>query len=188
MSDSQAVYSRTLGPRVMTSAKSSLLRPISAEDLFRQYGERILFYLRGLVGDEHAAEDLLQDVFVNLVKSGALKSASINSAFLFRCARNAALNALDDHGRARRAADGWKHWKMALVSGEASGTQTDAGHLTDALQILDEDTRELVLLKTHGELSYSEIAEIIGSSKSTVAERYVKALQKLKAHLDRSGQ
>src|SRR5688572_24832988 len=115
MSDSQAVYSRTIGRRVVSVTKTNLSQITTAEDVFPQYGERILFYLRGLVGDEHAAEDLLQDVFMNLVKSGALKNASLNSAYLFRCARNAALNSLDSDGRARRAADGWKHWKMALV-------------------------------------------------------------------------
>jgi RNA polymerase sigma-70 factor (ECF subfamily) len=190
MKESGAAISNELP--VMIEAKKSagiVARESQAESLFRRHGERLLFYLRGLVGDEHAAEDLLQDLFVSLIKSGALhKAESSGGAYLFCCARNAALNALDSAGRSRRASEGWKRWKSALLStgcGQQDVLEADA--LTDALKILDEDAREIVLLHTHAGLSFSEIAEITGSPKSTVADRYAKALLLLKAQLARSG-
>jgi RNA polymerase sigma-70 factor, ECF subfamily len=184
-----AIISHRIPPKLLARRVAMSSNCTAAEKVFQQYGERILFYLRGLVGDDHVAEDLLQDVFVNLVKTGALQNPSaINTAYLFRCARNAALNSLDSAGRARRAADGWRHWKLALTStGSGDADHAEAELLTNALQILDEGIRELVLLRTHADLSFSEIAEILGSPKSTVAEQYAKALQTLKAFLERSG-
>jgi RNA polymerase sigma-70 factor (ECF subfamily) len=146
--------------------------------------ERVFFYLRGLLGDEHLAEDVLHDVFVTVVDRTA--NSSHNDAFVFKAARNAAFNILTERQRARRAADGWKNWKLALApTGQTPEDLEEARTLLDALRGLDEDEREIVLLRTHADLTFAEIAVALQMPKSTVAERYAKALAKLKTFLGR---
>jgi RNA polymerase sigma-70 factor (ECF subfamily) len=158
-------------------------------DLNQRYGalaERVLFYLRGLLGDEHLAEDVLHDVFVTVVHRAG---EAPNDAFIFKAARNAALNILSDRQRARRAGEGWKNWKMALAPADPSPeAREEANALLDGLRTLDEDEREIVLLRTHAELTFAEIAVALQIPKSTVAERHAKALAKLKRFLDDPGE
>jgi RNA polymerase sigma factor (sigma-70 family) len=156
-----------------------------SQQAYDDLAERLLFYLRGLLGDEHLAEDVLHDVFVTVV---GRESVEHNDAFIFKAARNAALNVLSERQRARRAADGWKNWKLALApAAHLPEALEEARVLLDALRQLDEDAREIVLLRTHAELTFAEIGVALQMPTSTVADRYTKALAVLKQTLGRSG-
>lgn len=149
--------------------------------------DRLYFYLRGLTGDAHLAEDLLQDLHVKLLeaRSRSTPADPRAEAFCFKAARNAAFNAIDRMQRRRRAGEGWQRWKLALqpASLEPSARE-EFEALGRALAHLEESERELVLLKTHADLSFAQLAELLNVPRATLCDRYAQALRKLRALLD----
>jgi RNA polymerase sigma-70 factor (ECF subfamily) len=59
----------------------------------------------------------------------------------------------------------------------------DWHRLHAAIRALPEEQREVLVLKIDGELTYAQIARIVGVSVSTAASRYQYALKKLKTSL-----
>jgi RNA polymerase sigma-70 factor (ECF subfamily) len=135
-----------------------------------------------LLNSKEDAEDVVQEVFVSLVRSRT-RLAQVDNlrAYLFASLRNA----VSQHGRRRKLDQ--------MVSLERfdepmdSKTRSTAGdrsfELEQALLRLPFEQRELVALKIDGELTFAEIAEVLNISPNTAASRYRYALEKLREAL-----
>jgi RNA polymerase sigma-70 factor, ECF subfamily len=133
--------------------------------LYVRYADDVLAYVRSIVGDHHAAEDVTQNVFAKLMSAiqryeerGAIPFAG----WIMRVARNAAL----DHLRARR---------QIPVEEVRSADPADEGRelerrqcLKAALAALPEEQREVLVLRHMLGLSPPEIAARLGKTESSV--------------------
>ena len=66
---------------------------------------------------------------------------------------------------------------------QAASDGPDWQRLQQAVRSLPDEQREVVALKIDGELTFAQIAQIVGVSVSTAASRYQYALRKLRASL-----
>jgi RNA polymerase sigma-70 factor (ECF subfamily) len=145
------------------------------DDLFARYREPVFRFLRRLLRDGAAAEDLTQEAFLRAMR-GTYRANGHERAWIFEIARNLAR----DHARAsaRRPA--------TEVFEDAAGPLTDramALTLDAALASLDDDDREVFLLKEVGGLSYAEIAEACGLTPDAVRSRLHRTRLTLRKHL-----
>jgi len=148
------------------------------QQLLDDFGTRTLRYLRGLVGDE--ADDVQQDVWLSVYRAIAtLANPGAFRTWLFSTTRRRAL----DHLRKRRreeeliadAAD-----DVLYDAADESALDTfDAGALDDVLAGLPQPQREVLLLRFQDQMSYSEIAVIVGCPVGTVKTRIHHAKRKL---------
>jgi len=141
--------------------------------LYELHGPALLAYASALLRDPSAAEDVLHQVFLNVLRG----RASINgapAAYLFRAVRNTALNHVRGTSREVELADGG----VWLESSDGSKETSIA--LQSALKRLPEEQREMVVLKIWGELTFEEAAAVIGIPANTAASRYRYGLAKLK--------
>lgn len=142
---------------------------------------RSLRYLFALVHDRDDAEDALQSAMVRIaVKPKKLAKADNPWGYFLRIVRNEALTIV----RRKRP----KRLPVAMLD---VGT-TDAPHCEDAelrelvqeaIDKLPAEQAEVVVLKIWEELTFAEIAEVLGESPNTAASRYRYALNKLTQHL-----
>jgi RNA polymerase sigma-70 factor (ECF subfamily) len=76
------------------------------------------------------------------------------------------------------------HEQTAAVAPRTSSAGADGPdttlELTDLLSKLEPSDREIVVLRVWGQLSWEEIASVVGGSKSTAQRNYVQALQQLR--------
>jgi RNA polymerase sigma-70 factor (ECF subfamily) len=131
--------------------------------LFVRYREPVFRFLRRLLRDGAAAEDLTQDAFVRAMR-GPYRSNGHERAWIFQIARNLAR----DHVKAaaRRPA------VVGLPETPAPGAdRTDTLALEAAIAALDDEDRAVFLLKEIGGLSYAEIAEACGLTPDAVRSR-----------------
>ena len=145
--------------------------------LMDQFGARTLRYLRALVGEE--AEDVQQEVWLAVYRGiAALADPRAFRTWLFRTARHRALDFLRKRKRERDLIEG--------ISLERSHDNQAAGpdnsvtdSMLDALDDLAPAHREVCLLRYRDDLSYAEIALVMGCSIGTVRSRLHYARERL---------
>jgi RNA polymerase sigma-70 factor (ECF subfamily) len=144
------------------------------EMLYRQHGSALLLFASAITGDRARAQDMLHQVFVKLLENGNLRHAVDAKAYLFTCVRNAALN--DVKARQRDVAiDDESPWFAP-----PNRDYAEELNLRRALCALPDDQRQVIILHVWGELTFSQIAQLLSISSNTAASRYRYGLAKLR--------
>jgi RNA polymerase sigma-70 factor (ECF subfamily) len=144
------------------------------DDLFARYREPVFRFLRRMLGDGAAAEDLTQDTFLRAL-GATYRANGQERGWVFQIARNLAR----DHARARTRVRGLQALGDAAVHGDPLlGLELDA-----ALGTLTDDDREVFLMKEIGGLSYAEIALACDMTPDAVRSRLHRARLALRKQL-----
>jgi RNA polymerase sigma-70 factor (ECF subfamily) len=145
------------------------------------FGERTLVYLEGLVGRDEA-EDVHQEVWLAVYRGiRTLHNPRAFRTWLFRAARHHAIDFLRRCKRERRLLELAAVEARVHERGEEEpgiGIEPDVV-LDAALSELSPAHREVMTLRIRDELSYAEIAMVVGCPIGTVRTRLHRAKQKL---------
>ncbi len=156
------------------------MEPRACERLWREYADRLVLYAASLLGDRAAGEDVVQAVFVRLLTAPGIIDSE--AGFLFRSVRNEALDAMRSSRRAARAREHLFDIRGADPRDEAELAEFRA-KVERELAALPPGRREVVVLKIWGELTFPEIAAILGATEKSVDHLYYRALEALEARL-----
>ena len=172
------------------------------ERLVARYEKPIWNFIRRFVKDAATAEDLLQEVFLRVVKSAdEWRGAAKFSTWLYTIARNLTV----DHARRsvhRNAASldaesnvgdspTTLHDRIASTDRRADELASDREtkrRIDEAVAALPADQREVFLMREVMEMPFAEIAAAVGASEPTVKSRMRYALEKLRAALVELGE
>jgi RNA polymerase sigma-70 factor (ECF subfamily) len=149
--------------------------------LFERYHRPLFVFLARMTGNPAAAEDLVQDVFVRVLKYRATwRDEGRFETWLFRIARNARA----DYFRARssdapidEAAD---HPSRAPLVIDTLARNREVARLQRALMLLREDKRELIVLARYRGMKLEAIADLLGIEVGTVKVRMHRAVKELR--------
>ncbi len=160
--------------------ESVLVERVACERLWREYADRLVLYAASILGDRGAGEDVVQTFFVRLLTAPGIIDSE--AGFLFRSVRNEALDAMRSSRRASRAREHLFDLRSADPRDEAELAEfrSNVEHELDALP---PEQREAVVLKIWGELTFPEIAAILGATEKAVEHRYYRALELLESRL-----
>jgi RNA polymerase sigma-70 factor (ECF subfamily) len=154
--------------------------------LFECYKDRVYSIALGFCdGDEAAAKDITQDTFVKLMmRVSQFQNRSEFSTWLYRLVVNACL----DRRRARRriqlfAVPPRDTPDPSRSAEDRFGQRESERALRAAIASLKPKLRVAILLKYFEELSYDEMATVLGCSKGTVASRLNRGHQALARRL-----
>jgi RNA polymerase sigma-70 factor (ECF subfamily) len=151
-------------------------------DLFERHHRRLYGFFLRLTGDRGAAEDLVQEVFVRMLKyRHTFKPGAELGPWIYALARNAAA----DHWRARPrelSRDPEAPEPAAELPHPLDGLERreQSARLAAALARLHPEKRELLLLARGGELRYDGIGELLGCSVGAVKLRVHRAMKDLR--------
>ena len=147
--------------------------------LYVRYADDVLAYVQSIVHDHHAAEDIMQNVFVKLTTAiGKYEERSVPfAAWIMRVARNAAL----DHLRARRQIPVEEVRTTEPRNGELASERRQC--LVEALAALPREQRRVLCLRHMSGLSPLEIAEKLGKTESAVHGLHHRGREALKSML-----
>ena len=169
------------------------------EEMVSLYRDRVFGLILRMVGNREEAEDLAQEVFITVLKSiDGFRGESKFSTWLYRIAANHTKNRIKYLQRRAYKATGEydEAAEHAVQRGEAAaprplnpesamaGAQIDRV-VQGAIAELDEDHRELVVLRDMEELSYEEIVAVTGLNEGTVKSRLHRARTALKEIVQR---
>jgi RNA polymerase sigma-70 factor (ECF subfamily) len=163
------------------------------ERLVAIYSPRLYGYLLRLVGRPDDAEELLQEVFLRLVRSmDKYRHDGQLTAYLFRIATNI----VRDRARRRKvrptqvsdseATDEGGLTLEAQLPGDGPSPDDSLHHreradrLHAALEKLPEEQQQVILLRHFSELPFGEIAELMDCPVGTVLARAHRGLKRLR--------
>lgn len=145
------------------------------DSLFARYREPVYRFLRRMLRDGPAAEDLAQETFLRAL-NGRYQANGHERAWIFQIARNLA--------RDRARSEQRRPVLVAFEDGDGpSADPLLALALDTALAGLGDDDREVFLLREVGGLSYGEIARACGLTPDAVRSRLHRARLALRAAL-----
>ena len=130
-------------------------------------------------------EDLVQETYLRLWKyRREYKPTAKLSTFLFLMARQVRIDALRRQTRRENREEDWGKEQPTSEGPKAFGVREDVRW---ALAKLSEPLRDVIELGVFQDLSYAEVAEILGIPVGTVKSRMHNALKELKDIFDEQG-
>lgn len=149
-----------------------------AEALFAEHQPGVLRYLTRVVGHADTARDLTQEVFLRISRADVPRASSEQlRGWVFRIARNLALNHLRDRGRRPDPAP------LPETSAQPARQELSVA-VGEALARLADLDRDVFLLREAAGLSYDEIASACELTTDAVRARLHRARLQLRDALD----
>ena len=162
------------------------------QELFQKFSPRVLQFTRRLVGNEARAEEVTQDVFVQVFRfRDRYQPQSRFSTWLFTIATNLCLNELRRPERQLRV-DLWDQERAegpplpdprALSPEDGAATLELGRRLETAVAALPPKQRAALLLSRVDGLAYDDVAAVLGCSEGAVKALLFRATQTLKRSL-----
>jgi RNA polymerase sigma-70 factor (ECF subfamily) len=191
----QQLEARDPDVRLMVLVRTD--EPGAFESLVERYQNRLVGILFHLVGNMDEAEDLCQEVFLRIYKArrGYRPKAKF-STWLFTIANNLALNHIRNKNRKGNVslAGASSSQPVSPIARQLVGREgTPSAQMRkaelsdvvrDALATLNEDQKMAVLLNKFEEMSYAEIAGIMGRSPAAIKSLLARARNQLREQLE----
>ena len=130
-----------------------------------------------IVQSKEIAEDVTQDVFVKLFLSPPDSSVKNPRAWIFRMARNSAIDAL-------RKKQSTVIEDTELASDDEISALSMRMDIESAIKKLSCIEREILSLRINADLNFNEISRIVGLTLSATYRKYRKAIKTLKVFLE----
>jgi len=149
--------------------------------LFDRYSRRLYNYFYLQIKDRLKSEDLVQNVFYNILKyRHTYKNRADFRAWMYTIARNEKTHYFKKERVLHNTIDIEQSNEIDSNPEKNLERKTDISHLHMALQRISSDNRELIILSRFNELTYSEISEIVGCKISTLKVRMYRAIKELR--------
>ena len=171
-------------------------------ELVEAYEQRVFRLVFRMLGRRDEAEDMAQEVFVQVFKAVAtFRGESKLSTWIYRIAVNLCKNRIKYLTRRHEGAQQElepvaERAPLSEAKGVTFGDVARPDHMVEGLQLelivkrciaeIDPDFREVLVLRDVEDLSYEEIAEITGLADGTVKSRIHRARAMLKLKVEKA--
>jgi RNA polymerase sigma-70 factor (ECF subfamily) len=161
----ELIYERLLVIRCQTGDEMAFA------ELVERYSPRLRYFLRKLLTSADWAEDSLQDVWLDVFRAlPRLADPQALRAWIYRIARDRALARLRKSRRREQPLDEANCIDPATMD-ESPFSPEDAAAIHAALDQLPAEQREVLVLRFLEDMSYEQIARIVGCQLGTVRSR-----------------
>lgn len=171
----------------VTLIRAAQVDPAAFGALHQHYHNQVYWYLRARTSNDDDASDLTQQVFMQALEAlpRYRDRGAPFAAWLFRIARNAAIN-FHRSRRRQRWIIPWSLVPEASMAGpeqeiEAQVLREEAlERLHDSVAALNAEKRDLLALRFAAGLTVREIAAVVGKSEAAVKKSLARTMQTLK--------
>lgn len=175
--------------------RAQVSEPAALEALVDAYSGRVFGFVYRMIGSRDDAEDLVQETFLRVTRTiGRYQDDGRFESWLFRIAANLVRDRARSFGRQPGRVD--VHAGTDAGNGNGGGMDGFAGRdtppgrsmelgedvkgLTAALGQLPVAEREVIMMRHYSDMSFKEIAEVMGTPLGTALARAHRGLQRLR--------
>ena len=154
------------------------------KNFFDEYYPLLFRYILLRVNNREVAQDLTSDVLVNIVRYVKHKEKKVDNvrAFVYTAARNRVIDYYRSRNNERLMVNIEKVSETLLSDEQESELKNveDTHSIVKLLQEVDEQDRELIIMRYIDELSHKEIAAIIGKNETSVRVQIHRIMNSIK--------
>ncbi len=160
----------------------------SFSKLVDAYSRRLYGFFYRLSGDKTTSDDLLSELFVKLVEKIRHFHGGNFNGWLFTVASNIWHDRLRAKQRDDKAMESRKsQLELEAQQKRLSGQETEMiDRLGRELENIDEESRELIMLRYYSQMGFKEIAQSRGMPIGTVLSKVHRALARLRQLMEQS--
>ena len=174
-----------MGKKINKQADADLVRdlkrgdPAAMEEIVKRYSNKVYNLAYHLTRDAHAAEEIMQDVFLTVIaKIGTLATEAYFSTWLYRVTTNAAYGYLRKEKKFSEQTpvedidqEQYLDYDWSTLPDDVLLSEESKEVLRESIDSLPEAMRTVVVLKDVEGLKNEEIAETLGISVPAVKSR-----------------
>lgn len=158
--------------------------------VFLEHRRGLINYAAKLLGDEHLAEDVVQEAWLRFHNTYSDDTVTEPIGFLFRIVRNLAIDTRRKNNRGPYIVDPFSFEKanspaliQAITSETTVAARQEVDRLKTAIDALPEKTRTALELHRFQGYKLHEIATVMGISKSRAHELVTDGLARCRAYV-----
>ncbi len=154
--------------------------------LFERHHALLFNFLLRLTGNRHLSEDLVQEVFVRLLKyRHTYRAESQFTTWMFQIARNARIDHFrkGPHDEVSMEDEVYERVSLQPTPGEQAEQNEQVQIMLDALSRLSEERREVLLMRGVLGLKFEEIADTLKCSINTIKGRAFRGIRELRGSM-----
>lgn len=150
------------------------------KELYALTSDTVYGFALSILKNSHDAEDIMQEAYVKIYKSAdTYQKQGKPLAWILTIVRNLCYNRIRDTKQHEDIAD-YTH----SISDNGHENGINAIILEEAMNVLNEEERQIVMLHSMTGMKHREIAQIVDMPVSTVLSKYNRSLKKLKQALE----
>ncbi|NKI27854.1 RNA polymerase sigma-70 factor [Arenibacter sp. 6A1] len=156
--------------------------------LFENYYKVLILYATSLTKNEPKAEDLVQNVFVNLwTKRNTLEIRSSIKSYLYKSVYNLFINDYRKHLRNENVLDKI-HYEVLQqsIEEEEHSIKSKLEWLNKEINALPPKSKKIFIMNKKRGLTYKEISKILNISENTVESHIGRALKRIRQNIPNS--
>lgn len=154
------------------------------ESLYSEYFKDIYLYIKGLSGNVQIAEDITSETFFKAMKSLAnFKGDCDIRVWLCQIAKNTYFSYLRKNKQLVELTELENQSDNSDIAQAYVDTETSE-RIHKILHALDEPYKEVFTLRTFGELSFKQIANLFGKTDNWACVTYHRAKSKIKERME----
>ena len=151
--------------------------------LYEETSAGVYSFTLSMLKNREDAEDAVQDVYLSIHRSAHLYTPMGRPMeWIMTVTKNICISKLRARNKLKSLSDEDKPIAFPDIS-----QSEDRMLLNEALKILTDEERKVIILKTVAQLKHREIATVLGIPQATVRSKYRRALKKLKQYLTKGG-
>jgi RNA polymerase sigma-70 factor, ECF subfamily len=140
-------------------------------DIYRRYGPALLRKAERMLQSRDEAQDLVQNLFVDLLPRAQGPAAPVDLPYLYRAITNRCLNHLRDRKNQGRLLSEHDQALRGLARTRLDDQVVDRQFLLLLIERIDEQTLEILVYAFVDDMTQDEIAALVGTSRKTVVRR-----------------
>ncbi len=153
-------------------------------ELYQQTSGVVYGFAMSILRNKHDAEDVMHDAFIKIYSGAVTYRPSGNPmAWILTIVRNLCLNKI----RAGRVCEDLSEYDDLAGFSNESEDMLDRMVLETAMNVLDAEERQIVVLHAMTGFKHREIAEILELPTGTVLSKYNRALKKMRKEMESKG-
>lgn len=147
--------------------------------IFERYNKRLYNFYFQMIADKAVCEDMTQTVFYKAIRYRESYKGGLFVSWIFKIARNVFSDNYQNSKKKSHNED------VELIASKKVENQIDKNervdHLKEALKLLTNEERELIVLSRFQGVKYHQISEITGMSEGAVKVKIHRTIKKLKS-------
>ena len=153
-------------------------------ELYQQTSGAVYGFALSILKNHQDAEDVMHDTYLRTYTASiTYEPKGKPLAWILTIVRNLSYNKLKS-GRVNADIDAYTH----LLVHEDSGQADDRMVLEKAMEILDFQERQIVILHALTGMKHREIGQLLDMPTGTVLSKYSRALKKVRMEIEREGE